>query len=82
VYKCSAKCSVVDTLVGKEIPEVNSGREGEARESILGKVRDEARGPATRCKKSVAPRLKNGALQKRQFLKNDGRDDAPVDLRQ
>jgi hypothetical protein len=47
-------------FVGRTAPKMNLGRvtagtvacwlEGEARKSILGKVRAEARGPATRCK--------------------------------
>jgi hypothetical protein len=65
VYKCTAnhhilQYTVVDTLVGREIPEMNLGRlglggwlEGEAWRSILqkvhGKLHAEARGPATRC---------------------------------
>jgi hypothetical protein len=48
------KYTVGDTLVGRTVLKLNSGRlggwlEGEARRSILRKVRAEARGPATRC---------------------------------
>jgi hypothetical protein len=48
------KYTVGNTLVGRTVLKLNSGRlggwlEGEARRSILRKVRAEARGPATRC---------------------------------
>jgi hypothetical protein len=73
--------TVVDTLVGREIPEMNLGRlggwlEGEARRSATGKVAHSqywAFGSWSRfaraChsqQKQVAPRFKNSPLLKRQ----------------
>ena len=82
--------TVVDTLVGtrREIPEMNFklGRlggwlEGEARRSILRKVRAEARGPATRCENRSLQDSKWCVTETANF-KNDQPDDEPVDLRQ
>ena len=55
--------------------------EGEARRSILRKVRAEARGPATRCEIGRS-KIQKCCVTETANLKNDQPDDEPVDLRQ